>query len=292
MATIKPQQILLPQKVHIGDTAELRLTFQTPSTKLQSLTKNGEVRLSSSVFQSPLDSDIVEVINITLFPSGVNTYQVSLTFTPWKTGVISFPSIKVGDVELTIKAEEIVSLTQQYNTSTLQESASPLLLPGTTYKIYGAIVASLIILILIIILIIKRKSVSFFLKNKKLLHKYKKNKKNTIKNLSSLISSSSKDKEVSEEIQNILRKYLDTRFNYPFSNTITSRLMFSFNSITQGLLSDEKYEAFGEIVSAFIRTDYIRFSSNSSFNDNERKELIDKLITNIERIEEEDKSDD
>ena len=120
MATITPQQNLLPQKVHIGDTAELRLTFSTPSNKLSSFTKNGEVILSTSVFQEPLDSNILEVQNITLFTSGPNTYQLSVIFTPWKTGVVSFPNIKIEDVELIIKAEDIVSLTQQYNTSTKQ----------------------------------------------------------------------------------------------------------------------------------------------------------------------------
>ena len=289
MGSIKPQQILMPQNVHIGDTAELRLTFSTSSNKLQNLVKNGEARLSSSIFTENIDTDILEVSNIILFPSGNNNYQLSITFTPWKTGVISFPVIKIEDTELILKAEEIVSLTQKYNTTTLQDNASPLLLPGTTYKIYGAIVALVLFLILIVLLIIKRKSVLFFLKNKILLHKYKKNKKKTIKKLNTLLESSSSDKEISEDIQKILRAYLEVRFSYPFTKTVTSELSLVFNKITEGLLSDEKYEAFGKLHGSFIRTDFIRYSKDGCFLENEKKELINKICDNIEILEAETK---
>ena len=293
MSSIKPQQILMPQKVHIGDSAELRLTFTSPSTKLENLVKTGSTTLSTSIFQEPIDSDIFEVSSITLLPSGNNNYQLSIIFTPWKTGVISFPPLKIEDVNLTLKSEEIVSLTKSLHTSSLQESAAPLLLPGTTYKLYAGIIGLVIFLILVIILIIKRKKVSFFMKNRILLHKYKKNKRQTQKSLNILLDKENlNDKECGEEIQRILRHYLEVRFNYNFSNVVTSRLGLTFSNITQNLLSDEKYEAFGEIVSSFIRTDYIRYSKESNFLDNEKKELISKINNAIETLEGEDKSDD
>ena len=129
MGTIKPQQILMPQKVHIGDTAELRCTFNSPSQKLKGITASGKVDFDTSVFQKPLDENEFEVLNITLIPAGPDYFQLSVTFIPWKTGVIKFPNIVIEDTELVIDPEEIVSLTEQYKTTTLQDSASPLLLP-------------------------------------------------------------------------------------------------------------------------------------------------------------------
>ena len=45
MATISPQQILIPKKVYIGDTAELRCTFNSPDPFLKQLTSSGTAEL-------------------------------------------------------------------------------------------------------------------------------------------------------------------------------------------------------------------------------------------------------
>ena len=275
--------------MHIADTAELRCTFNSDSPKLKSLTSQGTTVLTEEIFKYPIDDDNFEIKSISISPSGINYYQLDIIFTPWKTGSLKFPNIILEDVELSIKSEEIVSLTEEYQTSSLQSSTAPLLLPGTTYKLYGSIVLGLIIIIGLVTLIIKRKKVNFYIKNKKLQKKYKKNKKRAYKALK-LINNNQNltDSEVAEQVQKVVRDYLEVRFDYPFTRSVTSELIPTFERITQSLLSEKKYIAFDEIANTFIRTDYIRYSSNAMFLANERSDLIQLIVKNIEILEGED----
>ena len=61
--------------------------------------------------------------------------------------------------------------------------------------------------------------------------------------------------------------------------------MRGWQTATGGLLSDSKEEAFGEIASSFIRTDYIRYSKDAYFKENEKTEIIQNLIKQIELLE-------
>lgn len=286
MSTIKPQQILMPKKVHIADTAELRCTFNSDSPDLKALTSKGTTELSSDIFKTPINENDFEIISISISPSGINYYQLDIILIPWKTGTIKFPNIVIEDVELALKSEEINSLTDQYKTTSLQESSAPLLLPGTAYKLYGSIIVGLIILIGLISVIIKRKKLNFYFKNRKLQKKYKKNKKRAFKRLKNLKANQElKDSEVAGQIQNIVRDYLEVRYDYPFTRSVTSELIPTFERITQSLLSEKKYIAFDEIANTFIRTDYIRYCSNAMFLANERNDLIQMIVKNIEILE-------
>ncbi len=187
MQIISPQQILLPKKVYIGDKAELRCTFNSPSTQLKQMTAGGSTELplvsqnnsvdlsSEELFAIPHKD--YEIQKITLSPAGVDYYQFTITFVPWKTGDLTFPPMEIegSDVILEFQPLQIVSLisTDSANATTLHDSAAPLLLPGTAYKLYGSLAAFIIILIVIIRIIVKRKSLLFYFNQKKLLRKYK-----------------------------------------------------------------------------------------------------------------------
>lgn len=286
MAEISPQQILVPKKVYIGDTAELRCTFNNPSSELKQLI-SGDGKNNAELSLVSLTSPDYDIKSITLSPAGVDFYQLSITFIPWKTGEIQFPPLAIENTDLTVEFQpiQIVSLvsTDSNNATTLRDTAAPLLLPGTTYKIYGALITLIILLIAIIRIIIKRKSILFYLDTKRLQRKYKKNKKQTIRALRQI--SDEQDSLVAGKIQNIMRNYLETRFAYPFTHSATSELMRGWQTATGGLLSDSKEEAFGEIASSFIRTDYIRYSKDAYFKENEKTEIIQNLIKQIELLE-------
>ena len=290
MASFSVQKILIPKKVYIGDQAELRCTFNSPSTELKQLLNkesNGQTELSLV----SLESSDYDIKSVTLSSAGVDFYQLSVNFIPWKTGEIQFPPLTIDGTDLIIEFHpvQIVSLvsTDSNNATTLRDTASPLLLPGTTYKLYGALTALIIILIVLIRIIIKRKSIQFFLETKRLQRKYKKNKKQTIRALRQ-ISDETSDSETAALIQKIMRNYLEVRFDYPFTNATTSELMKGWQKVTGGLLSDSKEEAFGDIAACFIRTDFIRYSKGTLFNANEKSELIQKLIDRIEILEKEE----
>ena len=135
----------------------------------------------------------------------------------------------------------------------------------------------------------------FYINNKRLLRKYKKNKKLAIKQLKQILAAGSNskhpkptDQQTAERVQKIMRNYLEVRFDYPFTRAAASEMMRGWQTATKGLLSDTKEEAFGDIAASFIRTDFIRFSKGGAFSQEEKKELIEKLINRIEILEKEE----
>ena len=132
----------------------------------------------------------------------------------------------------------------------------------------------------------------FYINTKRLLRKYRKNKKLTLKRLRELTAghTDSSDAATAEIIQKILRNYLEIRFDYPFTKTVTAELHKGWQTATGGLLSDAKEEAFGDIIADFIRTDFIRYSRKGAFKDGEKQLLIEKLIADIETLEKGDDS--
>lgn len=289
MESIKAQQILLPKKVYIGDTAELRCTFNTDSLIFKQLTLNGSTEMNSEVFTGELNYQDYEVLNLSLAPVGINYYQLSINFKAWKTGNITLPPVKIGETEIILDPVSIVSITEQNSISSLRENNTPILLPGTTYKLYGSLILFVILLIIGIRAVIKRKSIMFFIRNQQLLIKYRRNKKQTTKKLKLLALSQDEDKIFAEKYQHLLRKYMEIRFDFPFTKAASSELMKGFLSRTQGLLTDEKEEAFGKIAETFIRTDYIRYSPGKKLKADEKQSIITTTIKQIEILERNEK---
>lgn len=297
MATISPQQILIPKKVYIGDTAELRCTFNSPDPFLKQLTSSGTAELPL-VSQSAEPQEEYVIKNISLSPSGIDFYQLTITFIPWKTGELLFPSMEIegSDIVLEFQPIQTVSLiaNENTNTSTIRDTAAPLLLPGTTYKLYGTLSVFVIFLLICIRIILKRKNILFYINQKRLLKKYKKNKKQTIRNLYKIADEAEAakidDQTAAENLQKSLRTYLEIRFDYPFTHTVASEIMQGWQTATGGLLSDTKTEAFGNIAASFIRTDFIRYSKNGKFEENELINLIEKIISQIQILEQNEES--
>ena len=297
MATISSQQILIPKKVYIGDTAELRCTFNSPDPFLKQLTSSGTAKLPL-VSQSTESQEEYVIKNISLSPSGIDFYQLTITFIPWKTGDLLFPSMEIegSDIVLEFQPIQIVSLitNENTNTSTIRDTAAPLLLPGTTYKLYGTLAGFVIFLIICIRIILKRKNILFYINQKRLLKKYKKNKKQTIRNLYKIADEAEAakidDQTAAENLQKSLRTYLEIRLDYPFTHTVASEIMQGWQTATGGLLSDTKTEAFGNIAASFIRTDFIRYSKNGKFEENELINLIEKIISQIQILEQNEES--
>ena len=294
MQTITAQQILVPKKVYIGDTAELRCSFNNGSPALRELVSNGTTKLTLVNYNTTTQE--YNIKSISLAPAGIDYYQLTVTFVPWKTGLIQLAPFEIESAELTVEFQpvQIVSLisTDSTNATTLRDTAAPLLLPGTAYKLYGSLGAFILLLIVLIRIIIKRKSLMFYINTKRLLRKYRKNKKLTLKRLRELTAghTDSSDAAMAETIQKILRNYLEVRFDYPFTKTVTAELHKGWQTATGGLLSDAKEEAFGDIIAGFIRTDFIRYSSKGAFKDGEKQLLIEKLIADIETLEKGDDS--
>lgn len=295
MAYMQSQQVLIPRQVYIGDSAELRCSFETDSVLFRNLVaQKGNIELSKEYFGNELDEAKFDIKSVIISSSGYNNYTLAVSFVPWRTGSLSLPAFDMGaalnsDAEIYVMGFqnfEVTSITKTESLSTLRDIRSPLLLPGTTYKIYGLVILFLLLLAAIIRIAVKRKKVIFFFKNEILLWKYRKNKKSTYKQLLKLEENKNlTDGEVAREIQKITRAYLEFRFDYPFTKLVSSEIMDGFNKATCNLMSDKKIFATEEMVRIFIRTDYVRYRKDGIFETNEKQQLISSLINSIETLE-------
>lgn len=288
----KTHQVLVPQNVYIGDSAELRVSFSSENAH-KLLKDSSLVELPLSNFVEDLQFQDYQIEKITLLSNGQNNYNFVITFIPWKTGNINFPNYNLLPEENVILKFETVSISSLLKDESvgLQEQAAPLLLPGTAYKVYGILILSILVLFVGIRLIVKRDSVSSYIKRRKLLKKYKKNKKSTIKNLSKILKNIDlSDVDFASNIQNAMRNYLEVRFDFPFTKTVSSEIIEKYLFAVESA-SEQKVCAIEWIQKIFCQTDIIRYGQKSfginktSFLENEKETLVDQLIQSIETLE-------
>lgn len=295
MVYLKTEQVLIPRQLYIGDSAEIHCTFETDSASIRNeIAQKGKIELSKDFFKTDLDLSKYDIKSVIVESGSYNNYSLIVSLTAWHTGKIQIPNFDIGlacgteaDVYVVnFTPVEVVSIVQTESISTVRDMHPPLLLPGTTYKIYAALISAIILIILIIRVIIKRKSILFYLKNRILLIKYSKNKKSTFRALIRIKQNNKmEDSEVSTIIQNIMRAYLEFRFDYPFTKKVSSEIMNGFNEATKGLMSEKKLSASEDITQVFIRTDYIRYSKEANFMRGEKEQLISRLMNAIDILE-------
>ena len=287
MIYIQSQQSTFPKAIYIGDKAELRCSFSTGNALAVGT-------LSTQGFIEELDFSLYDINDISLQKSGTDYYTLVINFTPWRTGLISFPDFELeGAGTVHFEGVQIMSLVEQQGVTDIKTFSSPLLLPGTAYKIYGGIAVFVVLLIVVIRLIVKWRSVVLWFKNVKLKRRYAKSKRYTVRALKALGTKEEAPAVICTKLQKLMREYLELRLEYPFTKTLTSEMNLAFEKATCGLADEQRQDAFENIISVFVRTDYIRFSdsSNAVFEQGELPEIINRLIDSITEIEEGGKAD-
>ena len=287
MIYIQSQQSTFPKAIYIGDKAELRCSF---SSGAQITTGT----LSTESFAQPLDFSLYDINDLQLQKSGTDYYTLVINFTPWRTGEISFPDFEIqGAGAVHFEGVQIKSLVEQQGVTDIKSFSSPLLLPGTAYKIYGGIAVVVVLLIIIIRLAIKWRSVILWFKNVKLRRRYARSRRYTVRALKGLLTKEESPSQICTKLQKLMREYLELRLEYPFTKTLTSEMSLAFDKATCGLADEKRNDAFENIISIFVRTDYIRFSSGSKakFKDGELPEIINNLLNDIAVIEEGEQQD-
>lgn len=306
-------QVVIPKQIFVGDSAELKITFSSPvdffanihtdnrNTKRQQ-NRNGTdaIELTAQNFTRKIDGAEYTIKKITLEKSAANrqdtgqqSYVFSIIFTPWKTGEIKIPPYNLGeafgfenDFLITPSTIEIDSILKQKNINpNFAPSKGPVLIPGTTYKIYFQIILIIVLLVAFIRVLIKWHDVNLFFKNVKLKLLYRRNKKSTVKVLNKLCESKNTDREIADIIQIVMRNYLQVRFDYPFTKSATNELMKGFDEIYCGLLDDAKADAVEDLTGIFIRTDFVRYGKDGQFESGEKNRMICELLKIIETLE-------
>ena len=288
MIYLQSQQSTFPKAIYIGDKAELKCSFSSASNLYTGT-------LSAAGFAQPLDFSLYDINDIILQKSGTDYYTLIINFTPWRTGLVSFPDFEIQDAgTIHFEGVQIQSLVEQQNATDVRTFNSPLLLPGTAYKIYGGIAAFVVVLIICIRLIVKWRKVVLWFKNVRLRRKYAKSRRYTVRSLKALLAKEGEPAQKCTTLQKLMREYLEARLEYPFTTTLTSELSLAFDKATCGLADEKRLDAFESIIAVFVRTDYIRFSSASDarFKEGELSQIVNNLIEAINVIEEGGKETD
>lgn len=253
-----------------------------------------ELRADSEFFKSHENDFTVKEI----FLEKINSdYTLSLKVVPWKTGYLIIPPFdllsllheaKNSQVKknsrnfmISLKPIPINSLAEKNAISDFRPQAAPKMLPGTLIFLAVRIGIYIFLIFAAIFAILKIPATAKIIENFAYLFSLRKNSRKTAKKLKNLLSSSQKiknDKDFAQNLQNILREFLKKRFSRDFSSVSTNAIYQEFENLLGGELSEFQDEAVENLIEVFFRTDFIRYSPNSAFQDGEREKIILKSL--------------
>lgn len=300
---------LIPQEFFVGDEVKALYSFTSHDAYLSDLTEKGPFSFSSpNLFTAAgFDCDCSDIqISKNTNALQKNSYVLTITFYPYITGLIDIPPFDLGElirsaydedtsreekaqsktsfsaIHIDIPSFSVMPILSRYPADTIRPPHGPVIIPGTTYVLYG--IAALFVLVVGLIIYI-------FLKFEKLakkagaLYRFLFMSVNLKKSLREIKKLQKKGSELSPsefalKIVVILRTFLEKRFFLPFSCACTDELQGLFNERFQETFSSDQHEAVHRLYELFLRCDFIRFSSVQkdahTLGSDERKRLIQK----------------
>lgn len=125
-----PDPVLLPRDVYVGDMAELVFFQDFPVP--EQVGKNG-MTIQDNRFPDSVDYRI-DSVRISWQNS---IAEIHVRFVSWKTGSIEFPPLETEYGNLMIPPVTVASIMDRDGISAPSPARSPLLIPGTTWILYG-----------------------------------------------------------------------------------------------------------------------------------------------------------
>ena len=310
-------QLVMPKIIYIGDTVEIHYVFHSeakafsgnfsdsPACSLNLNTNYDFFRANDSDFT--VKTARLEKVNA--------EYTLTLTIIPWKTGLLQIPPFNLNSLVnssmdfavskkspvftpfiISLSPIEVKSLVTKTKNKSFMPQSAPLVMSGTTGFLAILAVGAFFLFSLIVFILLHIPRVGFFLRNLSRLYFLKKNSRRAIKKLRRLQKESDRipsDKDFSEKIQHIVRKFLQGRFNRDFSSITTGSLYNIFTDLCGGELEESQDNTVEKLISIFSRLDYIRFSEKASFlneaengGTRERFSIITAAVTLIEDFDE------
>lgn len=286
-----------PKEIFCGD--KVTLQYQTVLTDDNAIILGNVLPLKISDSEQlakiiKIDSLDCTLENFELSISG-NLLTSQINFVPWRLGKLSYPTVKLElesiIIELPGSEFSVSSILEATGETSVKPAMGPILLPGTTYIVYGSIFLGIILLSLVIFTISKSSKIIRFFKNIIIARRYKKNYKKSLAMLKKLGKNSQNIsyKEFAEELQKIMRSYFAFRFSDKIYNLATAEIVGWFNSVYNLILPEQAETAIHLFYEIMLRCDFLRFSGNSveegNFKENENIELIQKASKIMELIE-------
>lgn len=131
--------ILVPQHIFVGDTAQFFFPLSEQEySELVRQNSAADVPLSLEALQQ---NDLMNVKELRIVRRDNRAY-LHITFVPWECGEIDFPSCAFLNLKRKLPSIHVSSLIENNEQISLQMPKPPLLLPGTDYLLYGAVVSS------------------------------------------------------------------------------------------------------------------------------------------------------
>ncbi len=137
--------VLVPRDVYVGDEAEFTFEAVIPAGVL-------EKGATLSVTPTGMNQDSSRQGDVTVLSAMVREKDgralVVVRFIPWISGIVGLPPVIVGGHEIPCPPLSVASLLDPAGQTALQPPRYPMLVPGTTYLLYGIILAILFFLLL------------------------------------------------------------------------------------------------------------------------------------------------
>lgn len=268
-------QTLVPIEVYVGDMAEIRYSFKLDSGI--PFEENFETEISAEKIPFEEISDSVTVNSARFFRHG-DDFAFTLRFVPWRAGKIEFPPFDLHSVlgvdaaateenysfEISLLPIEIKSIVEKTGRAEMQGPLPPLLMPGTSYVVFVLVVVAVIFLAAVFRALVKFHDLKRWFLQMKIRRTRRRNSIITLRKLKkNLRNEDLSDIEFCAGLQNIARAYLSFRFDFPFESESAMGIQSAFQKIFLGEIPDAVFPVLEDLVSMFIRTDYIRYAHGS-----------------------------
>lgn len=287
--------ILIPQQVFIGDTAEFLFPIDILADFKSPVLTSGNFQIGKIK-----QNGLMQITDIRITQQEKKDY-ISITFIPWETGYISFPSLREAGIYDELPQVYISSILETMQTDILQPPRPPVLIPGTVNLLYTAGAATIVgigIFIFIINAVRKRFFTdSFFHTQKKRVRiLYKQLKRLEKKSKTKPIQKKSGEEVVLfgknwlKEFENAVRIYCFNITNTAYTKNADAFNAFTYSEILFELKNKFKnsYGIYFEFEKIFLRLQELRFDNFLLSEVNIEKECINFLsrIFNLVKITE------
>lgn len=264
-------QTVFPEKLFVGDTAEIRCALPFG---IDFLGADGADELPLSVLALLPNGETADfTLKTAALQRNGNACTAVLTVVPWRTGEIDIPPLDLSLAVSALSDAPHILDPQPFSVDSLVAEGdalrgmlSPLLLPGTLYALYAG---ALLLLALVIAFVKLFAARAYFVQAFTAYResgKCRRNAKKAIRQLKKLLK---KDADCDDaafclDAQRVMRSYLTVRFGRDFTALAASELPAALDAASGGFLDGAKGEAAESVTSFFIRTDYIRFAKGSA----------------------------
>ena len=128
--------ILIPQTIFVGDTAQF--LFPLSEQDVYNLNRSGINQDTPIPLHNKIENEVMTVKEIRFLIKDTRPYLM-ITFVPWETGTIYFPSFSFLPLQRELPAVTVASLIDNTAAIALEPPKQPPLIPGTDYALYMAI---------------------------------------------------------------------------------------------------------------------------------------------------------